>query len=274
MHRRHAVTLLALGSLLLSPAHTLAQNSGFDHSYAQWDGLLKAHVKWLPDGKQSRVDYRGFASQRAMLRQVLAQWSAVTPATFAAFTQEQRMAFMVNAYNGFTVELILTKYPDLKSIKDIGSLLSSAWKGKFFALLGESRNLDWIEHDQLRPKFNDPRVHTAVNCASIGCPALRPEAFTAEALNTQLADSMSRFMGDRTRNRYNAQSGKLEVNAIFKWFRGDFEKGHKGFSRLEDVFAIYADQLTDESAARAKLVAKTVEVDFLEYDWSLNDVGR
>lgn len=274
MHRRHAFTLIALGTLLLRPAITLAQSSGFDHSYAQWDGLLKAHVKWLPDGKQSRVDYRGFASQRTLLRQVLAQWSAVTPASFAAFTPEQRMAFMVNAYNGFTVELILTKYPDLKSIKDIGSLLSSAWKGKFFTLLGESRNLDWIENDQLRSKFNDPRVHTAINCASIGCPALRPEAFTAGALNTQLADGMSRFMGDHTRNRYNAKSGKLEVSAIFKWFREDFEKGNKGFFRLEDVFAVYADQLTDDSAARAKLAAKTVDTVFLEYDWSLNDTGR
>lgn len=274
MHRRHAFTLITLGPLLFCPVVTLAQSPGFDHSYAQWDGLLKTHVKWLPDGKQSRVDYRGFATQRANLRQVLAQWSAVTPATLETFTQEQRMAFLVNAYNGFTVELILTKYPNLKSIKDIGSLFSSAWKGKFFTLLGEVRNLDWIENAQLRPKFNDPRIHMAINCASIGCPALRPEAFTAGALNAQLADGMTRFMGDRTRNRYNALSGRLEVSAIFKWFREDFEEGHKGFFRLEDVFAAYADQLTDDGAARAKLAAKTVNAVFLDYDWSLNDIGR
>lgn len=274
MHRRHALTVLVMGPLISSPATTLAQSSGFDHDYAQWDALLKAHVKWLPDGKQSRVDYRGFASQRAVLHQVLAQWSEVTPAGFSGFTPEQRMAFLINAYNGFTVELILTQYPNLKSIKDLGSLLRSAWKGKFFSLLGESRNLDWIENEQLRLKFSDPRVHTAINCASIGCPALRPEAFTAGTLNAQLADGMSRFMGDHTRNRYNTESGKLEVSAIFKWFREDFEKGNKGFSRLDDVFAVYADQLTDDSIARAKLASKTVGVVFLDYDWSLNDLGR
>jgi hypothetical protein len=274
MHRRHAFTILALGSLLFSPTVVLAGNASFDHSYAQWDSLLKAHVKWLPDGKQTRVDYRGFANQRPVLQQILEQWSAVTPAAFAAFTQEQRMAFLINAYNGFTVELILTKYPNVKSIKDIGSFLVSPWKGKFFTLLGEARNLDWIENDQLRSKFNDPRVHTAINCASIGCPALRPEAFTAAAISAQLADGMARFMGDHTRNRFNAQSGKLEVSSIFKWFREDFEKGNKGFSRLEDVFAVYADQLTDGTAARGKLTAKTVDVVFLDYDWSLNDTGR
>ena len=274
MQRRQVLTILTLGTTLITPALVSAQSSDFDHSYAQWDRLLKAHVKWLPDGKQTRVDYHGFAAQRAILHKVLAQWSAITPLTFSAFTSEQRLAFMVNAYNGFTVELILTKYPNIKSIKDLGSLLSSAWKNKFFTLLGEPHHLDWIENDQLRPKFNDPRVHTAINCASIGCPALRPEAFTAIALNAQLADGMLRFMGDRTRNRFNAAANRLEVSSIFKWFREDFEKGDKGFTRLEDVFATYANQLTDDTSGRAKLAAKTVDIVFLDYDWSLNDVGR
>ena len=184
------------------------------------------------------------------------------------------MVFLINAYNGFTAELILTKYPGLKSIKDLGSLIQSPWKNKFFTLLGEQRYLDWIEHEQLRPKYNDPRVHGAVNCASIGCPALRPDAFTTAKLDAQLTDGMVRFMGDRTRNRYNAQSGKLEVSSIFKWFREDFEKGQRGFSKLEDVFAFYADQLTDDAAGRDKLRAKTVSISFLDYDWSLNDTGR
>ena len=258
---------------MLSKQSVFAQNAGFDHSYAAWEALLKKHVKWLPDGKQSRMDYRALATERSALQAVLEQWSAVTPAQFAAFSRDQQMAFLINAYNGFTAELILTKYP-VKSIKDIGSVLQSAWKNKFFTLLGEQHHLDWIEHEQLRPKYNDPRVHAAVNCASIGCPALRPDAFTAQKLDAQLSDGMTRFMGDRTRNRFNAQTGKLEVSSIFKWFREDFEKGQRGFSKLEDVFAFYADQLTDDAAAREKLRAKTVSVSFLDYDWSLNAAGR
>ena len=274
VNRRNVIKIFTSFALISGSHSVFAQNSGFDHSYAAWEALLQKHVKWLPDGKQSRMDYRGLSLERSALQATLTQWSAVTPTQFSAFSREQQMAFLINAYNGFTAELVLTKYPTIKSIKDVGSVLQSPWKNKFFTLLGEQRNLDWIEHEQLRPKYNDPRVHAAVNCASIGCPALRPDAFTAAKLDAQLSDGMARFMGDHTRNRYSAQSGKLEVSSIFKWFREDFEKGQRGFSKLEDVFAFYAAQLTDDAAARDKLRAKTVSVNFLDYDWSLNDTGR
>lgn len=244
----------------------------FDHGYAAWDALLKKHVRWLPDQKQSRVDYAGFQADRAALKPVLDGLSAVGRADFDGWSKPQQMAFLVNAYNAYTVELILTKYPDLKSIKDLGSFVQSPWKKKFFRLLGEERHLDWIEHERLRPGYADWRVHGAVNCASIGCPALRPEAFTAARLDAQLEDGMQRFMADRTRNR--VRDGRLEVSAIFKWFREDFEKGHLGAARLEDVFARYAMQLTDDPAAQAQLKAKTMPVSHLDYDWSLNALGR
>lgn len=244
----------------------------FDSQYTAWDGLVKKHVKWLPDNKQSRVDYAGFKADRAELKKVLDAMTAVSKVDFDAWPKPERMAFLINAYNAFTVELILTQYPDLKSIKDLGSFVSSPWKKKFFKLLGEERFLDWIEHEQLRPNYAEPRVHAAVNCASIGCPALRNEAFTAAKLEAQLEDGMQRFMGDRTRNR--VQNGRLEVSSIFKWFREDFEKGHRGFAKVEDVFARYAPQLTDDAGDQAKLKAKSLAVNFLDYDWSLNAVGR
>lgn len=273
MNRRFAINLIAGAAILArSPGLFAQSNSPWDTSYAAFDALLKKHVKWLPDNKQSRVDYKALAADRAALQKVLAEWSAVTPAQFAAASREQQMVFLINAYNGFTLEVILTRYPNLKSIKDIGSLIQSTWKKKFFTLLGEERHLDWIEHEQLRPKYNDPRVHSAVNCASIGCPALRPEAFTAARLDAQLDDGMQRFMADRTRNRY--ADGKLQVSMIFKWFREDFEKGHKGFGKVEDVMARYADQLADAPADREKIKAKSVPIAHLEYDWSLNDLGR
>lgn len=266
--RRHFVALLAAAVLPLG-AHA---QGGFDHGYAAWDALLKKHVRWLPDGKQSRANYKGFAADRAALKAVLDSFSAVPRVSFDGWSRPQQMAFLINAYNAFTVELILTKYPDLRSIKDLGSFIQSPWKKKFFRLLGEERHLDWIEHEQLRPRYHEPRVHAAVNCASIGCPALRDEAFTAARLEAQLEDGMRRFMGDRTRNR--VQGGKVEVSSIFKWFREDFEKGHRGFSQVEDVFATYAELLSDVPAEQAALKAKTLEVRHLDYDWSLNDLGR
>jgi Protein of unknown function, DUF547 len=260
--------LILAATMLLS----LAAQAQADAPYATWDSLLKKHVRWLPDNKQSRVDYAGFKADRAELKKVLDAFSAVGKGEFDAWPKPQQMAFLINAYNAFTVELILSKYPDLKSIKDLGSFVSSPWKKKFFKLLGEERHLDWIEHEQLRPNYADPRVHAAVNCASIGCPALRDEVFTAPKLDAQLEDGMQRFMADRTRNR--VKGGALEVSSIFKWFREDWEKGHRGFNRIEDLFAKYAAQLTDDPAEQARLKAKSMSVNHLDYDWSLNAAGR
>jgi hypothetical protein len=261
------ILFLLLTMLLCLPAW-----AQFDHGYTGWEALLKKHVRWLPDQKQSRVDYDGFKADRAALMKVLDAMSAVPQAEFERWPREQQMAFLVNAYNAFTVELILTRWPELKSIKDLGSLLQSPWKSKFFVLLGEQRHLDWIEHEQLRPRYKDPRVHAAVNCASIGCPALRPEAFVAARLDVQFDDGMQRFMSDRTRNR--VAGGKLEVSMIFKWFREDFEQGWLGFQKLEDVFARYAAQLSDQPDEQRRLRERALPTNFLDYDWSLNVVGR
>ena len=271
--RRGAIGVVASFLTTTWASTVFGQDSGnFDHTYPNWESLLKKHVKWLPDNKQSRVNYKGFAADRAELKKVLDAFSAVPKAEFDKWTKPQQMAFLINAYNAFTVEVILTKYPDLKSIKDLGNFVTPTWKKKFFTLLGEERHLDWIEHEQLRPKYAEPRVHVAVNCASIGCPALFPESFTAAKMEAQLEDGMRRFLGDSTRNRY--ADGKLEVSNIFKWFREDFEKGNKGFAKLEDVFAKYADQLAAAPADREKIKAKSVPISNLDYDWSLNDLGR
>lgn len=267
--RRHFITLIAAAAVAPLAAHAQA---GFDHSYAAWDALLKKHVRWLPDGKQSRANYKGFAADRAALKAVLDTMSAVPQATFDGWSKPQQMAFLINAYNAFTVEIILTRYPDIKSIKELGLFNRGPWKNAFFTLLGSKRHLDWIEHEQLRPVYKEPRIHAAVNCASIGCPALRDEAFTAAKLETQLEDGMRRFMGDRTRNR--VRNGQVEVSAIFKWFKEDFNSGHRGYRQLEDVFAAYAEQLSDKPEEQAALRAKTLPVRHLDYDWSLNDAGR
>lgn len=272
-------TLFIAVLAIITPASAVFAQT-FDHAYAAYDAQLKKHVKWLPDNKQSRVNYKGLAADRAELSKTLDAFSAVTPAQFATFSKEQQMAFLINAYNVFTIELILTKYPDVKSIKDLGATFSSPWKKSFFKLLGEERNLDWVEHDKLRPTgkniinggYQDPRIHIAIVCASIGCPALPPEAFTAAKLEAQLEAGMARFVGDKTRNRY--ADGKLQVSSIFKWFKDDFEKGYKGFGKVEDVFAKYADTLSNDSAIQGQISAKTVSISHLDYDWSLNDAGR
>lgn len=246
--------------------------AGLDHNYATWNNLLQQHVKWLPGNKQTVVDYQGFKKDRAALKQVLDEWSSVSQAEFNAMDKNQQMVFLINAYNGFTVELVLTKYPNLKSIKDIGGVFSSPWKQEFFTLLGKKRNLDWIEHEQLRPNYKEPRIHAAVNCASIGCPALRNEAFIASKLNAQLDDGMRRFLSDSSRNR--VKNGELQVSPIFKWFAEDFEKGHQGFNEVKDVFAKWAKDMGDTPEMIDKIASRSLPLAYTDYNWALNEAKR
>ena len=257
-------------------AASLGAQAAFDHSHAGWGALLAQHVVLAPSGYASKVRYAGFAADRAALTRYTTSLSAVSQAEFDAWSSAQRMAFLINAYNAFTVELILSKYPDLKSIRDLGSVFTSPWKQKFFKLLGRESFLDDIEHGMLRKRgvYDDPRVHFAVNCASVGCPMLREEAFVAERLDAQLTQQAERFMADRSRNRWNASAGKLELSKIFDWYGEDFRLGHKGIKSLDDFIARHADRLADGAAERARLRTPPVALSFLEYDWALNDVAR
>ena len=153
----------------------------FEHS--AWDALLKAHVVVLPGAHESRVDYAGMARDRAALEGYLDSLQKVSAAEFAGWPKDERKAFLINAYNAFTVEKILTRWPDLRSIWDFGRVFGNPFKDEFFSLLGKPMSLDGIEHGMLRKKgaYDDPRVHFAVNCASIGCPMLRNEAYVASS---------------------------------------------------------------------------------------------
>lgn len=110
----------------------------------------------------------------------------------------------------------------------------------------------------------------AVNCASIGCPALRPEAFTAAQLDAQLDDQTRRFLRDRTRNRYVAGDDLLLLSPIFNWYAGDFETGWRGSESVAAFVALYADAIGADPALAARLKADDVEIDYLDYDWALN----
>jgi Protein of unknown function, DUF547 len=262
--------LFAAAAFAVAPA---AIGQAFDHGHAAWSALLKKHVLPLRGGQESQVRYAGFAADRAALKAFLDTLSAVGEPAYAAFSKAQQQAFLVNAYNAFTVELILTRYPKLESIKDLGSLLQSPWKPKWIPLLGSKVSLDDIEHQMLRKRgrFDDPRVHFGVNCASIGCPALREEGFVAERLDAQLDEQMLRFMSDRSRNRWNAQRGRLEVSKIFDWFGDDFRQGHRGIATLPAFMARFADVLADAGADRERIRGQAVDIAFLDYDWRLND---
>jgi hypothetical protein len=266
--RRAFLALFALAFALPAAA--------FDHDYAAWGALLEAHVRYIEDGHASRVDYAGMQRDRAKLKAVLGEFERVPRAEFERWTKPQQEAFLINAYNAFTVEKILTRYPDLRSIRDFGTIFGNPWKDEFFTLFGQPMTLDGIEHGMLRKEgvYDEPRVHVAVVCASVGCPMLRREPFVAGRLDAQLEDAMRRFLGDRSRNRYDPATKKLEVSKIFDWYGQDFTHGWHGYTSVKATLARYAELLADRPGDREAIRDQRVDLDFLDYDWMLNDVAH
>jgi Protein of unknown function, DUF547 len=242
------ICLVALLTLAMPAA-------AFDHSHKAWDALVHRHVVLLDGGKASQMNYAAIGAERAALKAYLRDLSRVSEAQFTGWTEPEQMAFLINAYNAYTVEKILTRYPDIGSIWDFGKLFGNPFRDEFFALLGRKSSLDGIEHGILRKRYREPRIHYAVNCASIGCPMLREEAYVAGRLDAQLEEQARRFLSDRSRNRWHG--GRLEVSKIFDWYKEDFEP-------REAYFARYAAILGMPPGATLRLV-------FLDYDWSLND---
>jgi hypothetical protein len=262
-----AMGKLLLGLLLLLPGVAF---SAFDHSHGRWDALTKKHVVWLAGGYASQVDYSGIKADHQELKSYLDGLSAVTQSEYDGWKKPEKLAFLLNAYNAYTVELILTEYPKVKSIKELGSLITSPWKKRFFSLLGKPRTLDDVEHGMIRAPgvFDEPRIHMAANCASIGCPALRSEAYLAGRLDAQLEDSVVRFLSDRSRNRYNPRNGRLEVSKIFDWYGKDFAARS---GSVEAWLAQYAHKLADEPKQQQTIRDRKVKLEFLDYDWALNE---
>lgn len=243
-------------------------SSGLDHSL--WDNLLKKNVSQINGGIATEVAYQGMAQNHDQLKQYLEDLSQVSQSQFDSWSKNDQLAFLINAYNAATVELILTAWPDLKSIKDLGGFLSSPWSKEFVSLLGKTRSLDEIEHKMIRGsgRYNDPRVHFAVNCASVGCPALRSEAYEGDKLNLQLDEQTALFLSDRSRNYIEEKT--INLSSIFKWYREDFEKGWQGFNRLEDFLLAHKDDIGMSTSVADKLKTGDVDIEFLNYDWRLN----
>jgi len=260
---------LSLAVLLLSSVFS-AVSTAQESLHQPWQALLTEHVSSINDGHSSQVNYAGIKTDHAKLTAYLTVLSQIDKQTFEQWSAPQQLSFLINAYNAWTVELILTAYPDIKSIKDLGSFFSSPWSKKFIPLLGETRSLDNIEHKLIRGdnKYGDPRIHFAVNCASIGCPALREEAYSADKLEQQLTEQTIRFLSDKSRNRFTEDT--MELSAIFKWYGDDFTLGFRGSRSLSAFILLYQKALNLTLVQQAQLQSQDMDIDFLNYDWLLN----
>ncbi len=219
-------------------------------SHQQWDKLLKKHVNTT-----GLVSYKGFQKDQAELSAYLKTLSDNAPQS--NWSENDQKAYWINAYNAFTVALILKHYP-VKSIKDIaGNIykINTPWDIKFIEIGGKKYDLNNIEHGILRKKFDDPRIHFALVCASISCPKLRNEAYTGPQLNVQLDGAGKDFLNDRSKNRIGAD--KAELSKYFSWYKGDFTKN----GSLADFINKYS---------QTKMNSNT-KINSIDYNWSLNE---
>ena len=240
---------------------SMLETQTVDHSLL--DRLLEGHVS-----ENGLVDYASIKESGA-LDPYLAVLEDVNP---AALTEQDAIAYWINAYNAYTIKLIIDNYP-VGSIREISPLrikglrlaipkINSPFEYELAEINGESYSLDDIEHKILRKQFNEPRIHFALVCASISCPPLRKEAFRGDLLDSQLDDQARTFLSDSTKNYISGDT--IYLSRIFDWFQKDF-----GDSKAE--LQQYLARFFEENA-QSQLRAGVFKVKYLKYDWSLNKI--
>jgi hypothetical protein len=210
-------------------------------SHETWDALLRQYVS-----ATGKVDYRRLRDEGARLQAYLDALAAQAPDQ--SWPRDERLAYWINAYNAFTVKLILDHYP-IASILDLHS--GKTWDVRWVELGGQAYSLNQIEHEIIRPQFREPRIHFAVNCAAVSCPPLLNRAWTAARLEADLESQAKKFINNPAYNQLGA--GAVRLSKIFEWYAEDF-------GDLIAYLNRYAANPIDPGAA----------VSFLEYDWRLN----
>jgi len=246
-----AFALLANGTL------SAQQPATFDHSL--FDQLLRAHVS--PDGL---VDYDAFGSSPDFQPYL----AALSEASLEFLPDSERLAFWINAYNAYTIELI-NRHGERESIRNINKTLGlfggkGPWKERLAETAGKAWTLDEIEQEIIRKQFSEPRVHFALVCAALGCPPLRNEAYVGESLDRQLDEQARAFLLDSPeKNRVDSEKGVVYLSPIFDWYREDFPAGSAGLGG-------FLLRFHPPGAARDLLQSGQFRVESTDYDWTLN----
>lgn len=207
-----------------------------------FDALLKKYVD-----EKGWVDYAGLKKDSAELNVYIGSLESDPPN--GAWSENRAKAFWLNAYNAYTLKLIIQNHP-LKSITD----LDKPWDQPVAAINYESYTLNDIEHKILREEFDDPRIHAGINCASISCPKLAQEAFTENNVDDLLEVLMKEFVNDSERNQITEK--KIGISYIFQWFQDDFTSNG-------DIMA-YLNKYSDIQ------ISPKAKVHYIEYNWNLN----
>ncbi len=224
---------------------TVSAQASVDH--ALFNDVLKLYVV------NGAVDYPSIKKDERFAA-YLKTISAVKPAKIK--DDQDRLAFWINAYNAFTIKLVLDHFP-VQSIRDIKQGETGPWDVVGIEIGGRQYSLNQIEHEIIRKEFDEPRIHMALVCAAISCPPLRSEAYTGRRLDTQLEDNARIFLRDKSKNDYDEASNTLHLSELFSWYGSDFVKKYGS-----------AEKFVVNALAIRPATPPTIK--FLPYDWSLN----
>ena len=259
---------------LLKPP--LAFAAGF--SYDGYAKTLSAHV----DG-QGIVNYTGLKADRKGLDAFVSSLAALDPEVFGKWSDKEKIAFWINAYNALTLRVIIDNYPikasffsALRFPQNSIRQIKGVWDEIQFPVMGRKMTLDNIEHDTLRSQFDEPRIHVALVCAALGCPPLRNEPYIPAKLESQLDDQAKRFFKDPDKFRVDREEGRIYLSSIFKWFGGDFVKvygsgkGFPGKGETERAVLNFSSNYLDLDE-KSYLEKGGYSISYLPYDWALNE---
>lgn len=245
--------------------------------YAAYERTLAAHVD-----DSGMVDYGGLDENRGDLDAFVAMLGGLDSRVLDSRSAEDRIALWINAYNALTLAAVIDHYPIQSRLfrgflypKNSIRQIPGVWTDLQWTVAGQSYTLDAIEHEVLRERFSEPRIHAALVCAAMGCPPLRNEPYTGEKLSEQLDDQMRRFLSNPKKFRIDRQGGTVYLSPIFEWFGKDFvgtysSDGFDGHSAVERaVLNAVSNFVSPED--RAYLVDERYSVQYLDYDWTLNE---
>jgi hypothetical protein len=240
---------------------TYGQNQNIDHSV--FTEVLNSYVK------NGLVDYKNLKDDNRLYEYV-DYISKIDPEDIKS--ENEKIAFYINAYNAFTLKIICDNYP-VEGINDLNSggriishvLGTTVWDKDLVVINGKKTTLNHVEHDILRRKYDEPRIHFALVCAAISCPPLRNEAYTRDKLNEQLDDQAKTFLNDSRRNKFDLKAREAELSKILDWYGDDFADNE------EDLLIYISKYLPVKIAKDIQKNADEWDVDFLSYNWSLNE---
>lgn len=275
--RLYGITIYVIVAFIVLESKQVAAES-LSFPYNGYGKLLKTYVD-----DAGMVNYSDLKANRKPLDEFAQSMSRLDPKAYDAWADTEKIAFWINAYNALTLKAIVDHYPIkasfFKSLVYPGNSIRQipgVWDKITFSVLGREITLDGIEHDILRAKFNEPRIHMALVCAAMGCPPLRNEPYVGGKLDSQLRDQTTKFLQDPAKFRIDRTSNKVYLSPIFDWFGEDFVKTYSnaldlsGFPEKQKAVLNFISRHV-EPGEKAYLVTGNFSIEYLKYDWSLNE---